>query len=44
MRMRWDLLENRLVAEQTQILKPSSTTAMKTAAAAGKSEVAEKGK
>jgi len=39
--MRWDRLENRLVADQIRILKPN-TTAMKTAPGAAKNEIAKK--
>jgi hypothetical protein len=34
--MRWDRLDNRLMADQIHILKPNSTAAMKTAPAAAK--------
>jgi len=36
--MRWDRMENRLVADQIHILKANSTAAMKTAPAAAKQE------
>jgi Cu/Ag efflux protein CusF len=42
--MRWDRTENRLVADQIRILKPSAATAMKTAPVAAKSEVAKNSK
>jgi Cu/Ag efflux protein CusF len=40
--MRWDRQENRLVADQIQILKPNAAAAMKTAPAVAKNEVAKK--
>ncbi len=42
--MRWDRLENRLVADQIRILKPNATAAMKTVPVAAKSEVAKNSK
>jgi hypothetical protein len=40
--MRWDRLENRLVADQIHVLKPIAKTAMKTAPALAKNEMAKK--